>query len=131
MQGRGGAAAEGRMAAVGMIYNPGAAGRARYLAGLTGGLAALGGPLRRQGAQVGMDRAQRWVALSDGGAGIEEFLRANFPRVEAVILDFFHAAEHLGDWAKALHPDDPAAAEQLAGAWRHRLRHEGGRAVLA
>ena len=82
--------------------------------------------MRRQGAQVGMDRAQRWVALSDGGAGIEEFLRANFPRVEAVILDFFHAAEHLGDWAKALHPDDPAAAEQLAGAWRHRLRHEGG-----
>ena len=48
-----------------------------------------------------MDRAERWVAISDGGAGIEDWLRANFPRVEAVILDFYHAAEHLGDWAKA------------------------------
>jgi hypothetical protein len=131
MQGAGGAAAEGRMAAVGMVYNPGVPGQARYLAGLTGGLAALGAPLRRQGAQVGMDRADRWVAISDGGAGIEEFLRAHFPRVEVVILDFYHAAEHLGDWAKACHPDDADAAERLAGSWCHRLKHEGGAAVLA
>jgi hypothetical protein len=131
MQGPGGAAADGRMAAVAMIYNPGVPGQARYLAGLTGGLAALGPPLRWQGAQVGMDRAERWVALSDGGAGIEEFLRLNFPRVEAVILDFYHAAEHLGDWAQAWHPEDPAAAEARAGHWRHRLKDEGGEAVLA
>jgi hypothetical protein len=131
MQGANGAAAEGRMAAVGMVYNPGVPGQARYLAGLTGGLAALGEPLRRQGAQVGMDQAQRWLAISDGGAGLEEFLRANFPRVEVVILDFYHAAEHLGDWAKAWHPDDAAAAAALAQHWCHRLKHEGGAAVLA
>jgi hypothetical protein len=131
MQGAGGAAAEGRMAAVGMIYNPGVPGQARYLAGLTGGLAALGESLRRQGAQVGMDRAYRWVAISDGGAGIEDFLRSHFPRVAVVILDFFHAAEHLGDWAKVWHPDDAAAAERLAAGWCHRLKHEGGAAVLA
>jgi hypothetical protein len=130
MQGPGGAAAEGRMAAVAMVYNPGAPGQARYLAGL-GPLAELGEPLRRQGAQVGMDRADRWLAVSDGGAGIEEFLRVTFPRVEAVILDFYHAAEHLSEWAKAWHPDDPAAADRLAGDWCHRLKHEGGRAVLA
>jgi len=131
MQGEHGAAADGRMAAVGMVYNPGVAGQARYLAGLTGGLAGLGEPLRRQGAQVGMDRADRWLAISDGGAGIEDFLRAAFPRVEVVILDFYHAAEHLSEWARAWHPDDPAAAEQLAGPWRHRLKHDGGAAVLA
>ena len=131
MQGPGGAAADGRMAAVAMVYNPGAPGQARYVAGLTGGLAALGEPLRRQAAQVGMDRAQRWIAISDGGAGIEDWLTANFPRAEVVILDFYHAAEHLGDWAKALHPADPAAAAALAGEWCHRLKHEGGAAVLA
>jgi hypothetical protein len=119
------------MAAVGMVYNPGVPGQVRYLAGLTGGLAALGASLRRQGAQVGMDRADRWVAISDGGAGIEDFLRANFPRVEVVILDFFHAAEHLNDWAKAWHPDEATAAAALAAAWCHRLKHEGGAAVLA
>jgi hypothetical protein len=26
----------------------------------------------------------------------------NLPRVEAVILDFYHAAEHLGDLGRAL-----------------------------
>lgn len=131
MQGPGAARADGRMVAVGMVWNAGEEGRVRYACGLTGGLAALGEPLRRQGAQVGMDRAERWVAISDGGAGIEGWLRENFPRVEAVVLDFYHAAEHLGDWAKALHPDDAAESSRLAGAWCHRLKHEGGAAVLA
>jgi hypothetical protein len=131
MQGDNGAAAEGRMAAVGMVWNAGEEGRARYVCGLAGGLAALGESLRRQGAQVGMDRADRWVAIADGGAGVEDWLRANFPRVEAVILDFYHAAEHVGDWAKAHHPGDEAAAGRVAGAWCHRLKHDGGAAVLA
>jgi hypothetical protein len=131
MQGENGAAAEGRMAAVGMIWNAGESGRVRYACGLTGGLAALGDPLRRQGGQVGMDRADRWVGIADGGAGIEDWVRANFPGVEVVILDFYHAAEHVNDWAKARHPDDAAAADALATTWCHRLKHEGGTAVRA
>ena len=130
-QGPGGAKAEGRMAPAAMVDNPGVPGQARYLAGLTGGRAALGEPLRRPAAQVGMDRAQRWVAVSDGGAGIEDFLRANFPRVEAVLLDCWHAAEHVAAWAQTLHPDDAGAAARRTGAWCHRLKHAGGAAVLA
>lgn len=129
MQGPGGSAADGRMAAVGMIWNAGEEGRVRYVCGLTDGLAALGQPLRRQGEQVGMDAAERWVALSDGGAGIEDWLRMNFPRVEVVILDFYHAAEHLCDWAKVLHPQE-SEAERVGAQWRHRLKHEGGEVVL-
>jgi hypothetical protein len=131
MQGPGGAAAAGRMAAVAMVYNPGAAGQARYLAGRAGGLAARGEPRRRPAAQVGMERADRWLAISDGGVGVEEFLRSNFPRVEVVILDFYHAAEHLNDWAKAWHPEEDTAAAALARSWCHRLKHEGGAAVRA
>jgi hypothetical protein len=143
MQGPGGVAAEGRMAAVGMVYNPvpedptrwdrprGRAPRfrARYVAGLDG-QASLAEPLRRQAAQVGMDAAQRWIALSDAGAGVEDLLAENFGRVEAVILDFYHAAEHLGDLARALHPADEGAREGWIETWSHRLKHEGGRAVL-
>jgi hypothetical protein len=131
MQGPGGAKAEGRMAPVAMVYNPGVGGQVRYLSGLAGGLAALGEPLRRQAGHVGLARAERWVALSDGGSGIEDFLRTNFPLVEAVILDFWHAAEHLATWLRTLDPDDPAAVERALGHWCHRLKHEGGRAVLA
>jgi len=140
MQGPDGAAAEGRMAAVGMVYNPvpedpdrrqGRMPRfqARYVAGL-GGQASLAEPMRRQAAQVGMDQAERWIAISDAGAGVEDLLRGNFGRVEAVILDFYHAAEHLGDLARVLYPGDESAREHWLEEWCHRLKHEGGRAVL-
>lgn len=130
MQGDNGSAAAGRMAAVGMVWNAGKPGQVRYVCGLAGGLNALGGPLRNQGGQVGMDRADRWVAISDGGAGIEAWLRSNFPRVEAVILDFYHAAEYLGEWAKVLHADE-TEAKRVAGEWCHRLKYEGGESVLS
>ncbi len=142
-QGPEAAKADGRMATVAMIDNPipedrsrwaHPAGKrppwqARYQAGL-GGQATLGEPLRKQGAQVGMDRAERWIALSDGGAGLEDWLTTNFGRVEAVVLDFYHASEHLGDLAKAWHGGDAGAAQAEHSRWSHRLKHEGGRAVL-
>ena len=103
--------------------------QARYVAGL-GGQASLGEPLRRQAAQVGMERAQCWIALSDAGAGVEDFLRVNFGRVEAVILDFYHAAGHLGDLGRALYPSVESTREEWIERWCHRLKHEGGVVVL-
>lgn len=130
MQGENAAKAEGRMASVGMVWNAGLPGQVRYVCGLVGGLKVLGKSLRNQAAQVGMDRAQRWVAISDGGAGIEDWLSENFPRVEAVILDFYHVAEYLSEWAKVLHPDEDEAHD-VAKRWCHRLKHEGGEVVLS
>ncbi len=142
-QGPGGVGADGRMAYVGMIFNPppdeervfeslpkpGEATRARYISGLYP-LAEMGPLLRRQGAQVGLDQAEVWVAISDGGAGLEDFLRENFARVEAVILDFYHAAEYLARLAAALHSNDEAALNQTK-AWSRLLREEGGAAMVA
>jgi len=143
-QGKRGESAEGRMAYAGMIFNPlpdrervfeglpkpGTAMRARYVSGLYP-LAEMGPLLRKQGALVGLDRAETWVALSDGGSGLEDFLRANFPRVEAVILDFYHASEYLAKLAKALHPTDEGAALERAKGWSRLLRDEGGHAMIA
>jgi len=78
---------------------------------------------------VGTDRATRWVALGDGGHGIEESFRVHFPRAVR-ILDFYHAAGHLADPAKAPHGPGTEAAEGLTGQWSHRLKHEGGGPVL-
>lgn len=140
IQGEGGAQADGRMAWVGKVFAPRpevkpdqpsgrpVQGHARYLAGLNG-LDELGEPLRRQAAQVGMDRAQQWVALSDCGSGVEDFLKVNFPRAVR-IADFYHVAEHLGELAKAWHPGDPEAAKGLADGWCHTLKHQGGSTVL-
>ena len=130
-QGPHGEKADGRMAYVGMVFN--AYGdrpcQARYLAGLST-LEELGLPLRRQGGHVGMDAADEWIALTDGGAGLEEFMRVNFPRA-ICILDFFHAAEHLNDLAKAWSPQDEEHARELGRQWCHTLKHEGGAALVA
>ena len=77
-----------------------------------------------------MDQAERWIALSDAGAGVEDLLRVNFGRVEAVILDFYHVAEHLGDLARALYPGDESTRKEWLDQWCHRLKHEGGQVVL-
>ena len=142
-QGAGASAADCKMATVAMIYNPIPEGRdrwsgsnatrprgqARYLATLHGS-AGLGEPLLRQAAQVGLGRAERVIALSDGGVGLEDWLRSHFPRVEAVILDFYHASEYLAALAKAWHGPSSEAAESLHRRWAHRLKHEGGQAML-
>lgn len=149
MQGPKGSKAEGRMPYVGMVYFPGhqkdesaesgapdnstkdpqsKRGRANYVAGLMS-LEELGPQLRRQAAQVGFSEAQQWIALSDGGKGLDHFFEVNFPQAQR-ILDFYHAAEHLAELAKLYHAQDPEQADQLFATWRHQLRHEGGKAIL-
>ena len=149
-QGEGGAAAPGRMPYVALVYNPrpdvpppGEAApapapapdrrprmQARYLAGLYE-LDALGLQLRRQAAQVGMEQADLWIGLTDGGNGLEEFVQKNFARPDVVlILDFWHPAEDLGELARLLHPADEEAARGQAKQWCQALKCEGGAAVL-
>ena len=142
-QALGGGAAEGRMPYVAMVYNPvpdlpagspyqppsTAEQQARYLAGLYD-LDELGLELRRQAAQVGMQQADVWIGLSDGGNGLEDFVRNNFARDPVLILDFYHAAEYLFDLAKQLHPRDEDKAQELGEQWCHTMKHEGGAAIL-
>jgi hypothetical protein len=137
MQGDEGAKAEGRMVYVGMIYNPQPrkpdeealskpCDGVRYLAGLYS-LDELGQQMRRQGAQVGMDAADVWIALTDGGNGLEEFMDVHFPRA-VKILDFHHATGHLADFAKVFRQGPQA--ERLLRAWCHILKHAGGSQVI-
>jgi hypothetical protein len=138
MQGPDGAKVDGRMVNLGMIFNPQPRAAndkdickpcdgVRYLAGLYT-LKELGLQMRRQGAQVGMDGADRWIALTDGGNGLEHFIDAHFPRAEK-ILDFQHASEYVNDFAKAYRSKE--VGEKLAATWCHQLKHEGGKVLLA
>jgi hypothetical protein len=137
MQGDEGAKAEGRMVYVGMIYNPQPrqpdeeavskpCDGVRYLAGLYT-LDDLGQQMRRQGAQVGMDAADVWIALTDGGNGLEHFVDVHFPRA-VKILDFHHVTGHLADFAKVFRQGPPA--ERLLAAWCHILKHAGGAQLI-
>jgi hypothetical protein len=141
MQGKKGARADGRMANVAMIYNPipeepsrwaqpkssrRPAFQARYLAGLDPMMEQMQ-RLRRVAAQVGMQQAERWIALSDGGAGLEEAVRVNFPLVIMVILDFWHAAEHVHAFAKQWQPEN---AQTCGQQWCELLKEQGGASLL-
>lgn len=129
--------AEGRMVYVGLVSNPvpidwegkKPESSTRYVTSVSD-LSGLGVPLRAQAGAVGMDQADRWIALSDGGAGLEDFFRVNFPRCE-VVLDFYHAAEHVCEFVKLLTGNNRLWRDSLSQWWCHRLKHEGGKALLA
>lgn len=140
IQGKNGAEAPGRMVWVGAVSNaavqadgkPGVGSvpvRTRYVAGLCP-LAEMGPLLRAQAASVGMEHVDGWIALSDGGQGLEEFLRVNFPRVEAIIIDFWHVGEYLAKLAEAACPSDEAGREALRRDWGRLLKEEGGWTTL-
>jgi hypothetical protein len=135
-QGPNAAQAEGRMAYVGTIYNTNGAyderrlepHSARYLSGFYE-LPELGHQLRRQAAQVAWDEAEQQIAISDGGSGLEEFLRVHFPRAER-ILDFWHASEYLVELGQSLYAEDDEQRTTQVEAWCHRLKHAGGLSIV-
>jgi hypothetical protein len=138
-QGEGGQAVEGRMAYVGMVCNPCPEWpwpdekrqpmQARYVAGLYS-LVEMGPLLRKPAGQVGMDAADCWLGLTDGGNGLEDRLEENFPLVEVVILDFYHPAEKLTGLARLLYPKEEEPAAEQARQWCQLMKEEGG-ALLA
>jgi hypothetical protein len=143
-QALGGGPAQGRMPYVAMVFNPvpelpvgsphrpppKASMKARYLAGLYE-LDVLGLHLRRQAGQVGMNHAEQWIGLTDGGNGLEEFLTKNFSRDLVLILDFWHASEYLSDLAKVVYPVDEEQRAAVMKRWCHTMKHQGGRAILS
>ena len=135
-QGPGGSRADGKMVPVAMVYNPRSdhdprkpqPRQVRYVSGFYE-LDDVGRHLRREAEAVGLMQADRQIALSDGGSGLEDVLKKFFPRATC-ILDFYHAKEHLVELAQALYPQHEDARKAWLNAWCPRLKHEGGKAVL-
>ena len=136
-QAAGGGQAEGRMAAVAMVFNarsefeeqpPKDPHQVRYLAGFHD-LDELGLQWRKQAAQVGWDEAEQQIALTDGAPCLENFIAKNAP-LAVRILDFYHASEHLAELARSVCLGDEEAFAKLQHTWCHQLKHEGGAALL-
>ncbi len=138
-QGPRGEKLECRMPWVGLVFNPQPAGQkrcqriweTRYVAGLMS-LDEIGQQLRAECEAVDVSQADVVIGLTDGGNGLEHCLLWALggiaPQI-VFILDFYHASEHLLEFAKLLYGDD-AARQQQTQAWCHKLKHEGGRTLL-
>ncbi len=128
IQGPGGVKAEGRMLYVGLVYTPSKK-QTHYVVDFD--LDQLAAQLRRAASAVGVSRAEKVIALSDGGNGLEAALKRHFWDDLLCILDWYHAAQHLHTFAGVLHSS--AAAERAAWAAQAKgiLYEQGGQALVA
>lgn len=105
----------------------------RYVCGVMS-LEEIGRQLRGECVAVGVANADVVIGLTDGGNGLEtclvETVLSGLAREIVLILDFFHATEHVRDFAKVWLPDETARRDQVER-WCHTLKHQGGTTLLA
>jgi hypothetical protein len=128
-QGKHGEKAEGRMPWVGVVFNPPPMdpehrdrhrprAESRCVSGLMS-LEEIGQQLRKECQAVGLSDADVVIGLSDGGMA----------REVVFILDFWHASEHLQEFAKEFITDEVQRSDQVE-IWCHHLKQHGGEALV-
>lgn len=126
MQGPGATQAEHRMLYTALLYTPDKR-HSRYLVDCErDGLAAQ---VRAMARACGVARVRELIAITDGGNGLEEALQRHLAADLVTILDWYHAAAHLGAFAGVLHPQDEAARWAWASQARGILYERGGEAL--
>jgi hypothetical protein len=128
MQGPGATKAEHRMLYTALLYTPRKE-HTRYLVDFE--LDALAEQVRSQARAVGVKRVSDLIAVTDGGNGLEEALERHLAEDLTTILDWYHAAEHLGAFAKAWHARDEGARQPWQQQAKGILYEQGGEALLA
>lgn len=85
--------------------------------------------LHQEARRRGLHLAKRLVYIGDGAAWVWENCRLTFP--DAIeILDFYHACEHVGQLAAAIHDEDPAQAALLRARWCHEMKQSSPAGLL-
>jgi hypothetical protein len=85
--------------------------------------------LRQEARRRGLDRAKQVVYLGDGAAWVWENCRLTFPGA-IEILDFYHASEHVGQFAAAIHDNDPAQTTACRSRWCHEMKQSSPATLL-
>lgn len=128
MQGVQASKAEHRMLYTALLYTPGKE-HTRYLVDFE--LDALAEQVRSQARALGIAQVSDLIAVTDGGNGLEEALQRHLAEDLPTILDWYHAAEHLCDFAKLWHAHDDEARTQWQSEAKSILYERGGEALLA
>jgi hypothetical protein len=127
MQGPGAGKAEHRMLYTALLYTPGKE-HTRYLVDFD--LDVLAEHVRSQARALGIAAVSELIAVTDGGNGLEEALQRHLADNLTTILDWYHAAEHVCDFAAALHPQDEKARTAWADEAKGILYEQGGDALV-
>ena len=124
----GGKKALHRMLYTATLYTPDKS-RTHYLVDFD--LDQIAGQMREAAKALGLGEANQLIAISDGGNGLEEAIHRHFNDDLLCILDWYHASQHLHDYAKVLHPRDGQAQAAWATQAKGILYDQGGTALLA
>lgn len=127
MQGPGATKAEHRMLYTALLYTPKKE-HTRYLVDFE--LDVLAEQVRSQAGALGIAQVEDLIAVTDGGNGLEEALQRHLADNLQTILDWYHAAEHVCDFAAVLHPREEAARKEWADQAKSILYEQGGEALL-
>jgi hypothetical protein len=128
MQGVEASKAEHRMLYTALLYTPKKE-HTRYLVDFE--LDRLAEQVRSQARALGIAQVSDLIAVTDGGNGLEEALQRHLAENLTTILDWYHAAEHLCDFAKVWHAHDDEARVQWQQEAKSLLYEQGGEALLA
>jgi hypothetical protein len=128
MQGVEASKAEHRMMYTALLYTPQKE-HTRYLVDFE--LDALAAQVRSQARAVGIAQVSDLIAVTDGGNGLEEALQRHLADNLTTILDWYHAAEHICDFAKVWHGRDEENCKQWQDEAKGILYEKGGEALLA
>ena len=127
MRGPGASQAEHRMMYTALLYTPDKR-HTRYLVDFE--LETLAEQLRSPAGACGVGRVEELVAITDGGNGLEEALRRHLAEHLATVLDWYHAAEHLCDFAAVPYVRDETVRSARAHQAKGILYERGGEALL-
>jgi hypothetical protein len=128
MQGVQASKAEHRMLYTALLYTPEKE-HTRYLVDFE--LDALAEQVRSQARALGLAQVSDLIAVTDGGNGLEEALQRHLAENLTTILDWYHAAEHLCDFAKVWHTHDEETRTLWQAQTKTILYEQGGEALLA
>jgi hypothetical protein len=128
MQKPGGAKTDHRMLYTAILYTPDKSSH-HYLVDFD--LDGLSKQMRKAAIALGLGRAQQLIAITDGGNGLEAALHRHFWDDMLCILDWYHAVQHLHDYAKCCYGCDAVATAAWYDKMKTILYEHGGTPLLA
>lgn len=86
--------------------------------------------MRRQGGNLALGCAREIIAGGDGAPWIWKQMEVNFPMADHQFLDYYHLSEKIYACAWELYGPESPKGNRWATDKLHRVRHEGGEALL-
>jgi hypothetical protein len=90
----------------------------------------FGRQLRREACKLRLDQADRVASVTDGAKWIRRQMQTRLPKLDEMILDFYHFADHVAGASASCWGLETTESKAWTGHVLHRAKHEGATAVL-